>query len=205
MQIVNRVRNNWPLLVALVVLVASLALLQGMPYKFARVIPFDMDHNVNYPNLLAQYGGVPITKFLILIPLAIIAWVGARKTSKSYKSLPAILLLVTSIFVCGSCTYDFWRGGDKTRLLHLQTFRHNNKIYHLSRALNLNDSGGWTENFLVFRCEIDETYCSYVKQKGDSVNRIVDDDFNPPTVLLTYPATNALYLQIGSEKTLIVE
>lgn len=198
-------RHNWPLMVAVVVLVASLIILADMPYTFSKAIPFDTEEIVDYPNLLYKYGGFPLIRVLILIPVAFVVLVGARNIIEPLKALTAIIILIAGSIVCVGCSQDFLSGGDQTTLSHMQTIRYIEATYQLARERNRDDSGGLTDSFWVFRCELDEAHCLFVEHSGHDRNPVTNGD-NPPTATLTIdPLTNALYLQIGGEKTLIAE
>ncbi len=205
MQIVDRLRHNWPLLVAVVVLIASLILFQGIPYAFSKVIPFDTAEIVDYPNLLYKYGGFPLTRGILLMPIAIISLLAALKNTDFNKTISAIIILIAGSIVCVGCSQGFLSGGDQTTLSHMQTIRYTEATYQLARERNRDDSGGLTDSFWVFRCEADEAHCLFLEHSGLNRHPVTDGD-NPPTATLTIdPATNALYLQIGDEKMLIAE
>lgn len=199
-------RRNWPLLVAVVILVASLSILQGIPYAFSKAIPFDTEKIVDYPELLYQYGGFPLSRVLLLALIAIISLLAALKNTDFNKSITTIIILIAGSIVCVGCSQGFLSGGDQTTLSHMQTLHYEAVTFQLARVRNRDDSGLLWDSFWVFRCEDDESHCLYIKHDGDKTNPIVGGDTPEPSATLTIdPTTNALYLQMGDEKMLIAE
>jgi hypothetical protein len=202
-----KLRQNWWLVVAGLGLVTSLFIFRDMPYTFSRTIPFDPREIVNYPNLLFKYGGFPILCILVLILFALLSLFGARSYIKSHKTLTAIIILLASASVCvGWARIELLFAGDKTKLSHIQTLHDGNMTYQLTRVRNMTDSGLVTDSFWVFRCESDEIHCLYVEHNGKEVSPALGGEYPEPSAKLTVdPASNALYLQIDDEKTLITK
>ncbi|MBI1278285.1 MAG: hypothetical protein GC179_09180 [Anaerolineaceae bacterium] len=72
MSALNRLNlpQNWPLIGAGIVVIGALSIFSGAPFKFSETIPFDRQSTINYAELLFQYGGFPLARFLIIIFIA---------------------------------------------------------------------------------------------------------------------------------------
>ncbi len=196
-------RHNWPLMLSGIVLIASLSIFQYMPYRFSKVIPFDIKEIVDYPNLLFKFGGFPITKILILVPFAFLSLFGTCLSVRYPKVLTAIMLLVASASVCvGFTKNEAFVSGDKTRLSHIQTFHYGYTTYQLTRVRNVDDSGLISDSFWVFKCASDEIHCLYVEHNGRQFNPVIGGDTPEPSAELNFdPSHKWFYLQIDDEKT----
>lgn len=203
MQLLTRLnlRHNWPLITAMLILIASLSILQGMPYKFSKSIPFNVQQTVDYSYVLYRFGGFPVTRVFILLPFGVLTLLGVRRAGEASKSLTAVIILIASASVCAGFT-SYFINGDGTHLEHVQTFHQGDITYQLTRVRTI-DSGLISDTFWIFRCETDEVNCRYIEYDGRKTYPVISE--NTLANLVVDPATKTLYLQIGDKKTPVAQ
>ncbi len=119
----------------------------------------------------------------------------------SSKAAASVIALVTCVVLCGGFT-SYFINSDGTELAHIQTLHQGNMTYQLTRVRTM-DSGLLSDTFWIFRCKTDDTNCHYVEYDGRKTYPVINE--NTLGNLVIDRETNALYLQIGDQKTLIAQ
>ncbi len=197
-------RHNWLLIVAGIIGIGALSMFSDIPFKFSGVMPFDSHSTINYAELLSRYGDFPAIQFLIILLIAVIMFFVTLANANASKVAASIIALLSCVVLCGGFT-SYVLSGDGSKLAHVQTLHQDKITYQLTRVRTI-DSGLLWDTFWIFRCDSDENHCLYIEHNGRKFNPIIGDSTHEPSALLTLDtATNALYLQIGDQKTLIAQ
>jgi hypothetical protein len=209
-QFLNRLNplHNWPLLVTILVFVVSVGLVATR---------FSLIKNLEAPKFgetIAYWSRVAdpflyklVTNFIWVWPVIILLslFVLAIQTLPRYsqnQALGCFLFIFSNLFGCIVFSMSILQP-DGHKLSHVQSVSKSDHVYHLTLD---NVQGGGADYFysiyFVFKCDADGKLCHMIQ----STTNKYDFGGNPPPASLNIaPDDNALYLQIGDEKTLIVQ
>lgn len=198
-------RHNWPLLVAIGVFLLSVGLLGIQLSEDARSYAPRFGEKVAYwsrinspllEGVVANF--ICIWPNLLLLSLIVFVMQQVQAFVKN-KGIGCLFLILANVLGCLTFIISIFRP-DGHQLVHIQSLIASDHTYNLTLD-NVQVGAGdyfYTEHF-VFKCDLDGNICHVIKNVKNARGA-------PPTAaLIIDPTTNALYLQIGDQKTLIAE
>lgn len=198
-----RLRDNWPLLLSLVLVVVLLlivcSLLNQRTAPMYQPAPGEV---VEYRELIAEHQSRSTRLSPVFVVLYVVVagtvFLNALDKSALIRFFSMALIFLSCAFICAA-TFIFTLQNDGTILRHFQSMSFGNHTYQLALANTLGGGGDWVESkYYVYQCESSGEKCTVAYS-------VINASYygQGPEIAFLSVEGKSLFVILGEEKTLI--